>query len=59
MQLNLTDEETRVLCEMLTSDTIRNLMGAEVWDLSEPDEWILWEIIEKAKEATTATVRLF
>jgi hypothetical protein len=50
MKLNLSDEESRVLCEAITSDVFRNLIGAEEWDLSEPDEMILWDIINRVKD---------
>lgn len=49
--LPLTPEEERVLEEVLKSQALQNLIGAEQWDLSEEDEKILWRIIRKVETA--------
>lgn len=42
----LTSEQTRILSEVLNSRAFQSLIGAEEWDLTEPDEEMLWDIIK-------------
>ena len=44
---NLTTEEKEVMKKVLLSTPLQNLLGAEEWDLTEPEEEILWSIIER------------
>lgn len=44
---DLTDEEKGVIEKVLTSDVVKLAIGAEEWDLTEDEEMILWNVIDK------------
>lgn len=46
----LTEEELEVLRKVILSHEVQLLIGAEEWDLTENEEMILWEIINKVEK---------
>jgi hypothetical protein len=48
--MTLSDEQLRVLKNVLTDRVFQNLIGGEEWDLSEADEMILWDMIHAAEK---------
>ena len=48
--MHLTVEQEDVLEKILLDPAFQRLIGAEEWDLTEPEEETLWEIINMAKE---------
>jgi len=49
---NLNEAEEAVLERVLASTVFRNLMGAEEWDLTEDEEWVLWGLIKRVEGET-------
>jgi hypothetical protein len=45
--MHVTDAEMEVICKVLKSDALQNLIGAEEWDLTEAEEVMLWEVINR------------
>jgi hypothetical protein len=41
----LTQRELDVIYKVLNSPALQNLIGAEEWDLTEEEEWVLWHTI--------------
>lgn len=44
------DEQASVVGKVLRSSALQDLIGAEEWDLTEHEEMILWDIIDRTAE---------
>lgn len=44
---NLTPEQQEVVRKALMSNVVKMEMGAENWDLTEAEEMLLWEVIDR------------
>ncbi len=50
MKIEFTDQETEVLIKLIHTDEVQMTIGGGDWDLTDEDEMILWEIIERTGE---------
>ena len=44
---NLSPEEMNAIAAALLSDEFQNLIGGEEWDLTEKQEMLLWNVINR------------
>lgn len=45
-----TEAEVEALRNLLLSEEVQNLMGAEEWNLTEEEEMLLWDIIRREEK---------
>lgn len=45
--MKLSDQEASVIRKVLASTVLQNLIGAEEWELTEEEEMLLWELINR------------
>ena len=48
---DLTPEELAVIRKVLLSDALKNLIGGEDWDLTEQEEQLLWDVIDRISQS--------